>query len=120
MDYTEEFETFWSLYPKRWSRDLSVYIKRKKWPAFEKWQKLDQAIRNDCLAKARLIKATEGTPRDCVTWLNQRGWDDIELPKPPQKALPTEITPHLKIVDSHIVNVNNERNRQTQALKGGK
>lgn len=117
MDYTEEFERFWSSYPKRWNRDLGVYVKRKKWPAFEKWQKLSQAIRNECLAKARLIKATEGTPRDCVTWLNQRGWDDIELPAPKPKALPAEITPKLKVIESHIVNVNNERNRQTAGLK---
>ncbi len=117
MDYTEEFETFWKLYPKRWNRDMGGYVKRKKWPAFEKWQKLDQAIRNECLAKARLIKATEGTPRDCVTWLNQRGWDDIELPdKPQHKALPAEIIPKLKVVESHIINVNNERNKQIEKL----
>ena len=115
-NYTEEFLQFWLLFPKRWNRDLGGYVKRKKWPAFQKWQKLSQTIRNDCLAKARLIKATEGTPRDCVTWLNQRGWDDIELEKPPQKALPAEITPNLKIVESRIVNVNNERNRQMQKL----
>jgi len=118
MDYTDEFEIFWKIYPKRWNRDLGVYVKRKKWPAFEKWQKLSQVIRNDCLTKVRLIKQTEGTPRDCVTWLNQRGWDDIELPDKPQpKALPAEIVPKLKVVESHIVNVNNERNQQQQALK---
>ena len=116
MDYTEEFETFWKAFPSRWNRDLGVFVKRKKWPAFEKWQKLSQAIRNDCLAKSRLIRLTEGTPRDCVTWLNQRGWDDIELPSPKRKALPAEITPKLKIVESHIINVNNERNQQIKAL----
>lgn len=116
MNYTEEFEKFWRLYPKRWNRDLGVYVKRKKWPASETWQKLSQTIRDECMAKARYIKATEGTPRDCVTWLNQRGWDDIELPAPPPKALPAEITPKLKVVDSHIVNVNNERNEQIEKL----
>ena len=116
MEYTAEFETFWKLYPSRWNSNVHSYVKRKKWPAFEKWQRLSQAIRNDCLAKARLIKATEGTPRDCVTWLNQRGWDDIELPAPPPKALPAEITPKLKVVESHIVNTNNERNKQIEKL----
>ena len=116
MDYTEEFETFWKAFPSRWNRGVGGYIKRKKWPAFEKWQKLSQAIRSDCLAKSRLIRLTEGTPRDCVTWLNQRGWDDIELPNPKPKALPAEITPKLKIVESHIINVNNERNQQIKAL----
>ena len=116
MDYTQEFETFWKLFPKRWHTGLGVYIKRKKWPAFESWQKLSQAIRNDCLAKARLIKATEGTPRDCVSWLNQKGWDDIELPKPKPKALPAAITPKLRTVESHIVNMNNKRNEQIDKL----
>lgn len=116
MTYTKEFEIFWKKYPSRWNRDLSKYIKRKKWPAFETWQKLPQIIRDECLAKVRLIKATEGTPRDCVTWLNQRGWDDIELPSLPPKALPAEITPKLKVVESHIVNVNNDRNEQIEEL----
>ncbi len=53
---------------------------------------------------------------DCITWLNQRGWDDIELPVPSPKALPAEIMPKLKVVESHIVNVNNERNRQIEKL----
>ena len=100
MDYTPEFETFWKQFPSRWNRDLGISVKRKKWPAFEKWQKLSQAIRNDCLAKACLIKQSEGTPRDCVTWLNQRGWDDIELPdKPKPKALPAALVPVMKTVE---------------------
>ena len=98
MDYTEEFETFWKAFPSRWNRDLGVYVKRKKWPAFEKWQKLSQTIRNDCLAKSRLIRLTEGTPRDCVTWLNQRGWDDIELPTPKRKVIDSKLVPTLKTV----------------------
>ena len=98
MDYSEEFETFWKAFPSRWNRDLSGYIKRKKWPAFEKWQKLSQAIRSDCLAKSRLIRLTEGTPRDCVTWLNQRGWDDIELPSPKRKVIDSKLVPTLKPV----------------------
>ena len=42
MDYTPEFEKFWQAYPKRWNRDLGCYVKRKKYPAFQKWQKLSQ------------------------------------------------------------------------------
>jgi len=114
MEYTPEFEIFWKAYPQRWNRDLSRFIKRKKFPAFQKWQKLSQAIRNDCLAKAHLIKQTEGTPRDCVTWLNQRGWDDIELEKP--KLIPAKLLPKMKAVESVEVNVSNERNRQKDEL----
>ena len=113
-EYTEEFEIFWKKYPKRWNRDLGVFVKRKKWPAFEKWQKLPQAIRDDCLAKSRLIKATEGTPRDCVTWLNQRGWDDIELEKP--KPLPKDLVPDMKKVESHTVDFNDARNKEMGKL----
>lgn len=116
MDYTTEFETFWVKYPKRWNRDLGCFVKRKKWPAFQKWQKLSKAIRSDCLAKVHLIRRAEGTPRDCVTWLNQRGWEDIELEKP--KLIPTKLLPKMKIVESIEVNINNERNRQIAALKG--
>ena len=98
MDYSEEFETFWKAFPSRWNRDIGVFVKRKKWPAFEKWQKLSQTIKSDCLAKSRLIRLTEGTPRDCVTWLNQRGWDDIELPSPKCKAIDSKLVPTLKTV----------------------
>lgn len=115
--YTEEFERFWKAYPTRWNKDLSCYIKRKKRPAFEKWQKLSVAIRNECFAKVHLIKQSEGIGvRDCVTWLNQWGWEDIELPKLPVKHLPKELTGKVKTVESHIVNSGNERNRQKDKL----
>ena len=96
MSYTEEFEGFWKAYPKRWNRDIGGFVKRRKFPAFEKWQKLSQTVRNDCIAKSKLIRITEGTPRDCVTWLNQRGWDDIELPKAKPEPMPANIVPIMK------------------------
>ena len=36
--------------------------------------------------------------------------------KPQLKALPAEIMPKLKVVESHIVNVNNERNKAIEKL----
>ena len=72
-NYTKEFEVFWKLYPARWNTNLSLYVKRKKRPAFKKWQKLSQKIRNECLSKVKLIKKSEGSGtsiRDAVTWLN--------------------------------------------------
>ena len=116
MDYTDEFQTFWVKYPKRWNRDIGSYVKRKKWPAFQKWQKLSQSIRDDCLAKVHLIRLSEGTPRDCVTFLNQRGWDDIELEKPKPLPLPPELMPKLKTVESHVVNISNVRNKLKDEL----
>lgn len=82
--YTDEFERFWKLYPARWNHNLGCYVKRKKRPAFDKWQKLSPEIRAECFAKSKYIKRSEGTPRDCVTWINEYGWEDIEIavPKP--------------------------------------
>ena len=95
-DYTEDFLKFWKKYPARWNSNLSVMVKRKKYPAFLSWQKLSPDRQIECLRKAKYIKQTEGTPRDCVTWLNQRGWDDIELPEDKPKPLPTNIVPIMK------------------------
>ena len=115
--YTAEFEKFWGKFPKRWNRDLGITVKRKKMPAFIKWQKLSQEIRDECLEKAKYIKKAEGgAVRDCVTWLNQYGWDDITLPKKVEPILPVELTKVIKLVPNHRVNVNNRRNKNIKAL----
>ena len=115
-EYTEEFLYFWKLYPARYNFNRQRYIKKKKWPAFEKWQKLSKEIHKEILCKAKLIKDYEGTARDAVTWLNNRGWDDIEIPEN-ELHLPKELTDRVgKPVESHKVNVNNEVNRQKDAL----
>ena len=84
MDYTSEFEEFWLKYPSRWEKDSGSRIKRKKRPAFIKWQKLSAEIQAECLAKVKYVRRHEGAyVRDCVTWLNQYGWEDIDIkPKP--------------------------------------
>lgn len=117
--YTSEFEEFWLKYPTRWNRDLGISVKRKKKPAFIKWQQLSQEIRRECLRKVTRIKSAEGgSVRDCVTWLNQEGWDDIDLPsKKVETILPKELTDKaLKDVPG-LVNVNNARNRNMDILK---
>jgi hypothetical protein len=116
MEYTEEFETFWKRYPARWNQDLSIYVKRKKHPAFQKWQKLPKEIQAKCLRIVHLIKKAEGTPRDAVTWLNQQGWDDIDEPELEASSLPQELIPHFKGVDIQV-NTNNRRNRQMDELR---
>lgn len=79
MNYSDEFNEFWVKYPSRWDKTVGRYVKRKKKPAFLKWQKLKPEIRAECLAKAKYIKKYEGSAvRDCVTWLNNDGWDDID------------------------------------------
>jgi hypothetical protein len=82
------------------------------------WVKLSQTDISDILNRLHLIAKAEGDyPRDAVTWLNQRGWEDIELPDSNEKHLPKEMTSAIKTVPLAGVNVNNERNRQMAALK---
>lgn len=116
--YTEDFETFWVKYPSRWNKDLGIAVKRKKRPAFEKWLKLTDHIRAEILSKIHLIKHSEGgSVRDAVTWLNQYGWEDIDLPVKYVPALPKELTKGaLKQVESTKVNVSNKRNRQKDKM----
>lgn len=121
LDYTKDFEEFWKRYPKRWNRDLGCYVKRKKWPAFLAWQKLSKDIRAKCLARVHLIAKLEGTPRDCVTWLNQRGWDDFdreEIKKMPI-GLPREMIENLlKVVpESDNRSTSDKVNEQRKKLK---
>jgi hypothetical protein len=118
MEYTREFEVFWKLYPTRWDRTCSKRIKRKKFPAFEKWQALEDDTRHEILTKAKFIKDFEGSSaRDAVTWLNNRGWDDIEFNPDYVPILPKELTEGaLKKVEPNIINVSNERNKQKNKL----
>lgn len=116
-EYTPAFLIFWGGFPSRWNSNLHTYVKRKKYPAFESWQKLSPEIQAKCLRIVKQIKKTEGTPRDCVTWLNQRGWDDIDEPDLDVQRLPRSFTDSLKSIPETGINVNNERNRQMQKLR---
>lgn len=118
MEYSQEFEVFWKYYPKRWDRDRRKLIKRKKFPAWESWQKLDEDTQHEILTKAKYIKEFEGSSaRDAVTWLNQRGWDDIEFAEKWKPVLPEELTKDVfKEAKAKVVDINDERNRQRKGL----
>ena len=118
IPYSKEFEYFWRTYPKRWDRSHSKLIKRKKFPAWQSWLQLDEETQHEILTKAKYIKDFEGSAaRDAVTWLNQRGWDDITFPETWVPVLPEELTKDvLKEVDTKTVNINDERNRQRKAM----
>lgn len=120
MEYTDEFEKFWKLYPKRWNRNSGLYVKRKKPLAFKKWQRLPQGIRDKCLRVVKKIWKAEGgseSVRDCVTWLNQEGYDEIDEPEEQVQHLPESMTANiLKIVPSEV-NTNNRRNEEIKKLK---
>ena len=114
--YTDEFERFWKGFPARWNRDFQggTWVKRRKRPAFEKWEKLSDEVKAKCLRVVKQIKKAEGgAVRDAVTWLNQYGWEDIEEPEEVQH-LPKSMNV-LKTVE-HNINVNSERNRQRKEL----
>jgi len=116
MNYSKDFETFWQKYPRRWNSNLGIYVKRKKFPAWEKWKKLSVEIRRECLSKVHLIKQTEGGAiRDAVTWLNQHGWSDIET-VPQGTGLPKEMIENLFKIDYQEDSVNKKVNRQRELL----
>jgi hypothetical protein len=96
MNYSKEFEVFWTLYPKRWDPERHEWIKRRKCPAWIMWQRLTDTERHEVLTKVKFIKKQEGKyPRDAATWLNpktQRGWEDIEPPANWVPRLPKELT----------------------------
>lgn len=117
--YSKEFEYFWRVYPKRWSKSRHEWIKRRKFPAWQSWEKLSEDIQLHLLALGKKIKQSEGDyPRDAVVWLNQRGWDDMDLPSSWVPALPAELTKDaLKSAEIKTVDFNDERNRQMRALK---
>ena len=118
IDYTPEFEHFWENFPSRWNKDFQhgSWVKRKKLPAFQAWQKLPEAIRAKCLRVVKQIKKSEGgSVRDAVTWINQYGWDDIKENEGPSQSLPATMTNVVESVPGGI-NFNDERNRQMKAL----
>ena len=117
--YTDEFERFWKGFPARWNKDFQggTWVKRRKHPAFDKWEKLSDEVKSKCLRILKQIKKAEGgTVRDAVTWLNQYGWEDIDEPEEVQH-LPESMTNIIKMVPEHRVNVNNERKRQRKGLE---
>ena len=117
--YSEDFEMFWKLYPKRWDRQARFLIKRKKAPAYESWQKLSNEIKAECLMNAKKIKSFEGSSvRDCVTWLNQKGWIEMR----PEEVQPTnaqiqEMARDLLKEVPKPINFEEEANKQTRKLR---
>jgi len=54
---------------------------------------------------------------DAFRWLRDGKYEDIDMPEE-YETLPAELVPKMKTVPENKVNVNNERNKQTAALKG--
>jgi len=115
MNYTDEFQRFWKAFPSRWNRNYG-YVKRKKVPAFKAWQKLSQDIRDKCLRIVKQIKRSEGEAvRDCVTWLNQEGWEDIDEPEEVQH-LPEQFTTDVFKEVHKPIDLNERRNIERRKI----
>jgi hypothetical protein len=69
------FDEFWSLYP---SRNGQKTKKAKAWEVFWKLTSNGSGVSPELLIeRIRILAPTYGDfPRDAVTWLNQRGWED--------------------------------------------
>lgn len=82
--YTEDFETFWSAYPR----------KVGKGGAFKAWQKQKPEPIEKVLRLIRKYKSTEWANIETrfiphpATWLNQRRWEDEPDSKPIQAEKP--------------------------------
>ncbi len=95
-NYTESFEKFWSVYPR----------KTAKFPAFKAWEK--QGIEGDAFLPKQIIGDIEKRTRlkfwpsdhskipHAATWLNQRRWDDEGW----EDEIKTREHPHGKFVPS--------------------
>ena len=93
--YSNEFQYVWGKWPGRWNAKLGRKVKRKKQPAWKAWQKLSpdtQQLIVSCIIQAR---ANEDFPRDLVTWINQEGWEDLDLPDSYEAILPKELTQNI-------------------------
>ena len=86
-EYTEEFETFWKAYPKRWNRMSGQYYKVGKWEAFQVWKRLSNKDKADILLKVKYMRDGEFV-LDAHRWLKKRRFDDIEIPKTKPKLVP--------------------------------
>ena len=118
-NYTADFEQFWKGYPARWNKDFQggQWVKRKKQPAFQSWQKLSDEIKAKCLRILKQIKRAEGgAVRDAVTWLNEKGWDDIKEAEEVQH-LPASMTANVFKPIPKPPDLNDARNKQMAGLK---
>jgi len=84
---TEEFETFWKLYPPRWSESSCVWRKSDKEGAWRKWKKMTPKERVLATKAAPSVERSKYTP-DARKWLYHKMWEDevvqvkYDKPKP--------------------------------------
>ena len=72
--YSQDFEAFWVAYPARNGQKTK---KAKAWDAFWKITTTTDITPEHLTDRIKVLAPQYGDfPRDAVTWLNQRGWED--------------------------------------------
>jgi len=76
--YSQDFEAFWEAYPARNGQKTK---KAKAWDAFWKITTTTSVTPEHLTDRIKALAHQYGDfPRDAVTWLNQRGWEDEVVP----------------------------------------
>lgn len=77
--YSQDFEEFWAVYPARNGQKTK---KAQAWASFWKLISADNGITAEIITdRIKALAPQYGDfPRDAVTWLNQRGWEDEVAP----------------------------------------
>lgn len=75
--YTDEFEKFWYLYPRRWVESSGQWVKIGKYEAFVAWKRISKQERVFIMTILPKLKSNRYTP-DASRWLKKRRWEDFE------------------------------------------
>lgn len=109
-EYSEKFKYVWSKWPKRWDRAKGRYVKKKKPQAADKFEKMPDEDQDFIMSIICLAAGNEGScPRDLVTWINQQGWEDLDLDEDYEPVLPIEFTKKIKSVPGDTQDFNQQR-----------
>lgn len=80
IEYTDEFQLFWRLWPGRWRPESDTVIKVGKYEAFKVWQKLSTEEWDEIIALLKSGKVKQAGTQylpDAHRWLNNRRWEDF-------------------------------------------
>ena len=122
MDYTPEFLAFWQKFPGRYHEagrpkaggGYEHYWKIGKSKAMKEWRKLTDYQKKWAMYSVQFMRRGKYVP-DAFRWLRDEKFEDIDMPEE-RPTMPTQLLPEMKTVESHVVNVGNEINRQKNKL----
>lgn len=92
--YSEEFESFWVLYPRK--------LNCSKFEASKSWERLPVQMQDQAIAAVPIFaRQCAGKDEQFIchpaTWLNQRRWETITVPVQPQPTINIDWPMVLKI-----------------------